>query len=99
MSDAPATLDLDDAIVHLYGATLALMERYTIPFVPLEVVRETLGWDDQAMTTVVDAAVDGAPVVLGGLIGEWMDDGDRPAYGGAGVRFLGIRPAGAPHPH
>ena len=93
MDDPGSTLSLDAAIVHLYGATLALMERYTIAFVPLEVVREALGWDVQAMGDVVDAAVDGAPVVLGGLVGDWMDDGDRPAFGRHGVRFLGIRPA------
>ena len=98
MNDTPSALGLDAAIVHLYGATLTLMERYTLPFVPLEVVRETLGWDAAAMAAVVDAAVDGAPVVLGGLVGEWMDDGDRPSFGRHGVRFLGIRPAPQPTP-
>lgn len=90
---APPAAGLDEAVTHLYDAALQLMQRYGLPFVPLDVVAETLDWDAETMGAVVDVCVQGAPVVLGMLVADWMFDGDRPAYGESGARFIGIRPS------
>lgn len=89
----PHATGLDEAVTHLYDAALQLMQRYGLPFVPLDVVAEALEWDPETMGTVVDVCVGGDPVVLGMLIADWMFDGDRPAYGESGARFIGIRPS------
>lgn len=85
-------LDLDEAIAHFYATVLCLMQRHKSPFLPLEVVAELVGWDMETTGAVVDACIEGEPVVFGSLRAEWMFDGDRPAYGASGARFVGIRP-------
>lgn len=89
-------LSLDEAVTHLYGTALRLMQRYKSPFVPLDVVAELLRWGVETVGTVVDVCIEGDPVVFGSLKAEWMFDGDRPAYGASGARFVGIRPAPQP---
>ncbi len=86
-------LGLEEAVAHLYPAALTLMERHKSPFVPLEVVAEVVGWDMETTGAVVDACIEGEPIVFGSLHAEWMFDGDRLAYGTSGARFIGIRPA------
>lgn len=86
-------LGLDEAIAHLFATALRLMHHHQSPFVPLEVVAEMVGWDTDTIGTVVDACIEGEPVVFGSLQAEWMFDGDRPAYGASGARFIGMRPA------
>lgn len=89
---------LDEAVAHLCGLALRLMQRYESPFVPIELVAELVGWDAETMGAVVDACIEGDPTVFGALQAEWMFDGDRPAYGASGARFVGIRPASTPQP-
>ena len=84
---------MDAAVVHLYDAALRLMRHYAIPFVPIERVREELDWTTDDVAAVVDGCVRGAPVVLGALVADWMFDGEQPAFGTSGARFIGIRPA------
>ncbi len=79
-------------MAHLYATALCLMERHKSPFVPLEMVVEMVGWDEETTGAVVDACIEGDPFVFGSLRAEWMFDGDRPDYGGSGARFIGIRP-------
>jgi hypothetical protein len=86
------SLSIDEAVTHLYDAALRRMQRHGIPFVPLELVRDDRGWDEATTGDVVDAAVTGQPVVLGMLTADWMADGDRPAFGVSGMRFIGVRP-------
>lgn len=87
-----------DLVAHLYAAALRLMNEHRQGFVPLNAVGEALGWDDDTLGQVVDHCVEEAPsITLPGapsaLTADWMDDGDRPAYGRHGTRFIGIRPA------
>ena len=91
MSDAPVS-DLDVAIAHLYGAAMQLMQKYSIPFVPLDVIREAADWSDEELGAMVDACIEGEPVVLGGLVADWIYDGERPAFGVHGAKLIGIRP-------
>lgn len=86
-----------DFVAHLYVTALSLMNTHRQAFLPLNTVQETLGWDDDLLGSVVDHCVEHAPAIaLPGaptqLSAEWMDDGDRPAYGRSAVRFIGIRP-------
>jgi hypothetical protein len=81
-----------DLVAHLYGTALALMREHGQVFLPLEVVRERLGWSPEVLGEVVDHCVALDPVAAGALKAEWMDDGDRPAFGACGQRFIGIRP-------
>lgn len=98
-SAAPHQSDRDhDMVAHLYAAALRLMNEHRQAFLPLNAVQELLGWDDDVLGEVVDHCVEQAPAItLPGaptaLVADWMDDGDRPAYGRSGVRFIGIRPA------
>lgn len=87
-----------DLVLHLYAATLGLMNEHRQAFLPLNEVQRSLGWDDELLGQVVDHCVEqAAAITLPGaptpLTADWMDDGDRPAYGRSGVRFIGIRPA------
>jgi len=87
-----------DLVAHLYAAALRLMDEHRQAFVPLNAVQEQLGWPDDVLGGVVDHCVDAdAVITLPGaptsLSADWMDDGDRPAYGVGGMRFIGIRPA------
>ncbi len=86
-------LGFDEAVAHLFALALHLMERYESPFVPLELLAELVDWDAETMGAVVDACIEGEPIVFGALHAEWMFDGDRPAFGRSGARFVGIRPA------
>lgn len=86
---------LDEAVAHLCALALRVMQRYESPFVPIELLAELVGWDAETMGAVVDACIEGDPIVFGALQAEWMFDGDRPAYGASGARFVGIRPAPA----
>lgn len=86
-------LGFDEAVAHLFALALHLMQRYESPFVPLELITELVDWDAATMGTVVDACVEGEPIVFGALQAEWMFDGDRPAYGESEARFVGIRQA------
>ncbi|MFN2555946.1 MAG: hypothetical protein ABR592_03615 [Nitriliruptorales bacterium] len=85
-------LGLDEAIAHLCATALHLMQRHKSPFIPLEVVAAMVGWDAETAGVVVDACIAGEPVVFGSLRADWMFEGDRPAYGASGARFIGIRP-------
>lgn len=89
-------LGLDEAVAHFCASALCLMQRHKSPFVPLEAVAELVGWDAETTGAVVDACIEGEPVVFGSLQAEWMFDGDCPAYGASGARFVGIRPAAPP---
>jgi hypothetical protein len=84
--------DGHDLVAHLYGVTLQLMQELGQVFLPLEVVRERLGWGPELLGQVVDHCVTNDPVAGGGLKADWMDDGDRPAFGVSGQRMIGIRP-------
>jgi hypothetical protein len=84
-----------DPVAHLYGTALKLMLEHDQAFLPLEVVRERLGWSAEELARVVDHCVTAAPVVNGALVADWMDDGDRPPFGSRGVRLIGIRAAAA----
>lgn len=95
---APDAAHGHDLVAHLYAAALRLMNEHRQGFVPLNAVQDTLGWDEDVLSQVVDHCVEESPAItLPGaptaLIADWMDDGDRPAYGSAGMRFIGIRPA------
>jgi hypothetical protein len=83
-----------DLVAHLYATALAMAREYGQAFLPLEVVRERLGWTPELLGSVVDHCVAEKPVAMGLLAADWMDDGDRPAFGASGQRFIGIRPAG-----
>ncbi|HWH33139.1 MAG TPA: hypothetical protein VNU01_10770 [Egibacteraceae bacterium] len=87
-----------DLVAHLYAAALRLMHEHQQAFLPLNKVQEQLGWDDESLGRVVDHCVRERPAITlpgapSALTADWMDDGDRPAYGRSGVRFIGIRPA------
>lgn len=88
-----------DLVAHLYAVALQLMQRHGQVFLPLEAVRKELGWSADVLSEVVDHCVATSPVALehvgGGLVADWIDDGDRPAFGRSGVRMVGIRPAAA----
>jgi hypothetical protein len=84
-----------DLVAHLYAVTLQLMRDQGQVFLPLEVVRERLGWSAELMAQVVDHCVARDPVAAGALRADWMDDGERPAFGASGQRMIGIRPAAA----
>ncbi|HUH08656.1 MAG TPA: hypothetical protein VML96_12730 [Egibacteraceae bacterium] len=93
MNLPPAPTGHHDLVAHLFAASLDLMHRHGQPFLPLETVRERLGWSEQVLGDVVDHCVEADPVSLGDLKAEWMDDGERPAFGASGKRFISIRPA------
>jgi hypothetical protein len=87
-----------DLVAHLYAAAMALMHEHRQAFLPLATVQERLGWEDALLGEVVDHCVAEAPAItLPGaptaLTADWMDEGERPAYGRSGQRFIGIRPA------
>lgn len=87
-----------DLVAHLYAAGLSLMHEHRQAFLPLEAVRDKLGWDDALLGDVVDHCVAESPAItLPGaptaLVADWMDDGERPPFGRSGMRFIGIRPA------
>jgi hypothetical protein len=82
-----------DLVAHLYAAALQLMRAHGQAFLPLEVVRERLEWSPEVLGEVVDHCVAHDPIAIGALRADWMDEGDRPAFGAAGMRFIGIRPA------
>jgi hypothetical protein len=83
-----------DLVAHLYATTLTLAREHGQVFLPLEVVRERLGWSREVLGEVVDHCVALDPLVMHplGLKAEWMDDGERPPFGASGQRFIGIRP-------
>lgn len=83
-----------DLVAHLYATAVALMSEHRSVFLPLEVVRERLGWPPDVLGEVVDHCVRTDPVAAGGLRAQWMDDGDRPAFGRSAQRFIGLRPSG-----
>lgn len=87
--------DGHDLAAHLYATALRLMRAHSQVFLPLEAVREHLGWTPELLGEVVDHCVAHDVVALGVLGAEWMDDGDRPAFGASGKRFIGVRPAEA----
>jgi hypothetical protein len=84
-----------DLVAHLYAAALVLAREHGQVFLPLEVVRERLGWPPELLGEVVDHCVAANPVALGALRADWIDDGERPAFGSSGQRMIGIRPVGA----
>jgi len=84
-----------DLVAHLYATTLRLMRELGQVFLPLEVVRERLGWSPELLGEVVDHCVSADPVAMHALRADWMDDGDRPAFGASGQRMIGIRPVAA----
>ncbi len=88
----PREPGLDEAVAHLCASALRLMQHHKSPFVPLAMVAELLGWDRETTGAVVDACIEGDPVVFGSLRADWMFDGDRPEFGASGARFIGIRP-------
>lgn len=79
-------------MAHLYATTLTLAREHGQVFLPLEVVRERLGWSAEVLGEVVDHCVALDPVAMGELKADWMSDGDRPPFGASGQRFIGIRP-------
>lgn len=83
-----------DLVAHLFVTSLQLMQETGNVFLPLEVVAERLAWDDETMGAVVDHCVATDPIAAGRLRAEWMDDGDRRAFGADHQRFIGIRPSG-----
>jgi len=82
-----------DLVAHLYGTALALAREHGQVFLPLQVVRERLDWSPELLGEVVDHCVATDPVAGGRLRAQWMDDGDRPAFGASGQRFIGVTPA------
>jgi len=84
-----------DLVAHLYATTLQLMRELGQVFLPLEVVRERLDWSPELLGQVVDHCLAHDPVAAGTWRADWMDDGDRPAFGSAGQRMIGIRPVAA----
>lgn len=81
-----------DLVAHLYGTALTLEREHGQVFLPLEVVRERLGWPPELLGEVVDHCVANDPLAMGVLRATWMDDGDRPAFGASGQRFIGVVP-------
>jgi hypothetical protein len=84
-----------DLVAHLYATSLELMRRHGQAFLPLDAVEAKLGWPTETMHAVVDHCVRTDPVVGGRLRAEWMDDGERRAFGQTRMRFIGIRPVEA----
>ncbi len=82
-----------DLVAHLYGTALRMAREHGQVFLPLEVVRERLEWTPELLGEVVDHCVTQDPVAMGTLKAEWMEDGDRPAFGASGQRFIGVVPA------
>lgn len=79
-----------DLVAHLYGTALSMEREHGQVFLPLEVVRERLGWSAELLGRVVDHCVTSEPVAMGMLRAAWLDDGDRPAFGASGQRFIGV---------
>jgi len=84
--------DTHDLVAHLYATALTLMREHGQVFLPIEVVRDRLGWSPEVMSGVVDHCEALGPVAVGRLSAEWIADGDRPPFGAGGQRMIGIRP-------